>query len=41
MNRIEKLKKCQDAQNIVNEVETELDKMVNAFFCRLPGLLVL
>lgn len=37
MNSIEKLKKCQDAQKIVNEVETELDKMVNAFFADCQG----
>lgn len=36
MNSIEKLKAYQDAQKIVNEVENELDKMVDAFFkdCR-------
>lgn len=37
MNSIENLKKCQDAQKIVNEVETELDKMVNAFFADCQG----
>ena len=36
MNSIEKLKAYQDSQKIVNEVENELDKMVDAFFkdCR-------
>lgn len=32
MNSIEKLKAYQDSQKIVNEVENELDKMVDAFF---------
>ena len=37
MNSIEKLKSCQDAQTIVNEGETELDKMVDAFFADCQG----
>jgi len=32
MNSMEKLKAYHDAQKIVNEVESELDKMVDAFF---------
>ena len=32
MNSIEKLKAYQDSQKVVNEVENELDKMVDAFF---------
>ena len=31
MNSIEKLKAYQDSQKIVNEVESELDKMTDAF----------
>ena len=32
MNSIEKLKAYQDGQKIVNDVENELDKMVDAFW---------
>jgi hypothetical protein len=37
MNSIEKLKAYQDSQKIVNEVESELDKMVDAFFAEPSG----
>lgn len=37
MNSIEKLKACQDAQKIVNEVEHELRQMVDAFFADCQG----
>lgn len=37
MNSIEKLKAYQDSQKIVNEVENELDKMVDAFFADCRG----
>lgn len=37
MNSIEKLKAYQDSQKIVNEVENELDKMVDAFFAEPSG----
>lgn len=37
MNSIEKLKAYQDGQKIVNEVEDELDKMVDAFFAEPSG----
>lgn len=37
MNSIEQLKAYQDGQKIVNEVEDELDKMVDAFFAEPSG----
>lgn len=37
MNSIEKLKAYQDGQKIVNEVEDELDRMVDAFFAEPSG----